>query len=156
MIELYVRNRQRTHRINLPLFKEIASNLITRICGPEARIGVILVGDREITRLNEAYLQHRGSTDVLAFGYAAEQGSARHGELFVCVDEALRMAPRFRATWQKEVVRYLIHGLLHLQGHEDSTPAQRRRMKLAENALVKKAAKQFALSDLSEKASVRL
>ena len=46
-----------------------------------------------------------------------------HGEIFICVDEAVLQARKFRTSWQSEIVRYLVHGVLHLLGHDDSRPA---------------------------------
>lgn len=149
MSELYVRNRQRSRPINTRLLRNIALRLLAQIWPGESRIGILLVGAREMARLNEAYLGHAGSTDVLAFGYAAKSSGPLHGEVFICVDEAIRQARRFRTTWEKEVVRYLVHGLLHFQGHEDSTAAKRKRMKRAENALVRSSAREFSPSQLS-------
>ena len=42
-----------------------------------------------------------------------------HGEMFICVDEAIVQAKKFKTNWQSEVVRYIIHGILHLLGHDD-------------------------------------
>src|ERR1044071_4659238 len=70
MSELYVRNRQRTQPINLKLLESIALFLVGKTCPAEYRVGVLLVGEREMSRLNEAFLKHAGPTDVLAFGYA--------------------------------------------------------------------------------------
>jgi rRNA maturation RNase YbeY len=155
MSELYLRNRQRTRPINLKLLERIAATLVTKTCPADFRIGILLVGARQMTQLNEAFLKHGGPTDVIAFGYATDQCRSLHGEIFICVEEALRQARRFRTTWQKEVVRYLAHGLLHFQGYDDSTPAERGRMKRVENSLVQELAGQFCLSQLSRKPKVR-
>ncbi len=56
-----------------------------------------------------------------------------HGEIFVCLPEAMKQARRFRTTWQTELVRYLVHAILHLSGYDDRTPAKRRVMKRAED-----------------------
>ena len=72
-----------------------------------------------------------------------------HGELFVCVDEAVAQAKQFRTTWQSEVVRYIVHGVLHLLGHDDLKPALRRKMKRAENRLVRRLAGRFSLAQLA-------
>jgi probable rRNA maturation factor len=151
MSELYVRNRQRTRPINLRLLQAIARALLAQIGPRDFRVGVLLVGAKEITRLNEAFLKHAGPTDVMAFGYSTGHSQSLHGEVFICVDEALRQARRFRTHWQKEVVRYLAHGLLHLQGYDDSTAAARQRMKALENALVRQTARQFQLRRLNRK-----
>lgn len=155
MSELYVRNRQRTRLINLRLLERIAAAVIARTCPADYHVGVLLVGDKEMARLNEDFLQHAGTTDVLAFGYVADRRRSLHGEVFICVDEALKQARRFRTTWQKEVVRYLTHGLLHFQGYDDSTPARRGRMKAVEDVIVQELAGQFSLSQLSRKPRVR-
>ena len=45
-----------------------------------------------------------------------------HGEIFICVDEAIPQAKEFRTSWQSEIVRYIVHGVLHLLGHEMPSP----------------------------------
>jgi probable rRNA maturation factor len=155
MSELYVRNRQRTRPINLKLLQSIAATLIDKTCPSDFRVGILLVGGPEMARLNEAFLNHAGPTDVLAFGYTADHCRSLHGEVFICVDEALRQARRFRTSWQKEIVRYLAHGLLHFQGHDDSTAPARQRMKTVENTLVREAARRFCLSQLARGPRVR-
>ena len=113
-----------------------------------------------MTRLNETFLRHKGSTDVITFDYAEQvdqasrlssprpqlalPGQARrlscllHGEIFVCLDEAVSQARRFHTTWQSELVRYVVHGVLHLLGYDDRDSRARRRMKAAEDALVRR------------------
>jgi len=86
--------------------------------------------------LNWQHLQHEGPTDVITFGYA-DGGKVLHGELFICIDVAVEQARQFRTTWQDELMRYVIHGILHLQGYDDMEPAKRRIMKRAENRLLK-------------------
>jgi probable rRNA maturation factor len=98
-----------------------------------------LINAKEMTRLNEEFLGHAGSTDVITFNYqeGAGEGIGLDGEIFISVDDAVASAPRFRATWQSELVRYLAHGMLHLRGYEDGGPAARREMKKEENRLLK-------------------
>ena len=60
-----------------------------------------------------------------------------HGELFVCVDEAILHARGFRTSWQSEVIRYVVHGVLHLLGHDDHRAADRRKMRQEENRLLR-------------------
>ncbi len=66
-----------------------------------------------------------------------------HGEIFICVDEAIAQARKYAPRWQSEIVRYVIHGILHLLGHDDSRPAARRRMKREENRLLRRLAGKF-------------
>jgi len=97
-----------------------------------------------MARLNEQFLGHAGSTDVLTFDY--QEGAAPGGwcgEIFVSVDDALASAPRFRASWQLELARYLVHGVLHLRGYDDRRPAARREMKREENRVLKALSRSF-------------
>jgi probable rRNA maturation factor len=59
------------------------------------------------------------------------------GDIIVCVDEAVAQAKRYRATWQAELSRYIVHGVLHLLGYDDSTAVARQRMRRQENRLMK-------------------
>jgi probable rRNA maturation factor len=65
------------------------------------------------------------------------------------VDEAIIQARRFRTSWPAELVRYLVHGVLHLRGFDDHTAADRRRMKTEENRLLRLLAGRFPLSQLA-------
>jgi len=131
----------------------------------KAEIGIYLVGAPEMTRLNETFLKHKGSTDVIAFDYrdkgragcsrpAAKLGAigtsrpTLHGEIFVCMDEAVLQARKFGASWQSETVRYVVHGVLHLLGHDDLRDAARRKMKSEENRLLREITRRFPLSKL--------
>lgn len=117
---------------------------------------VYIVRAPEMARLNEKFLQHTGSTDVITFDYSFNsRPSARdprrtlHGEIFICIDDARAQARQFRVSWQSELTRYLIHGILHLRGFDDMTPALRRKMKREENRLLRKMARLFPLRKLA-------
>jgi rRNA maturation RNase YbeY len=107
-----------------------------------------------MARINKTFLNHEGSTDVITFDYAelktqnSKLKTVLHGELFICVDDAIAQAREFRTTWQSEVIRYLVHGVLHLLGHDDHAAAARRRMKREENRLLRRLAREFSLADL--------
>ncbi len=150
---LALRNCQRTRPINLPLLRQITRALLASLRpGQPFALCVNLVGTPEIIRLNETYLRHAGPTDVITFDYGdCAQPGFLHGEIFLCVDVALRQARRFRASWQSEITRYVAHGLLHLHGYTDRTSRQRRRMKAAEDRLCRQLSRSFRLSDLGRK-----
>jgi ssRNA-specific RNase YbeY (16S rRNA maturation enzyme) len=66
-----------------------------------------------------------------------------HGELFICLDDAVAQAREFRTTWQRELVRYIVHGVLHLCGHDDHAAVPRRVMKREENRLLRELSRRF-------------
>jgi len=114
-------------------------------------LSVCLVNTAEITSLNESFLHHKGPTDVITFDYSdAGAVSGILGEIFICIDQAVSQARRFRTTWQSELVRYLVHGLLHLCGYDDRTAKSRREMKAAENRLLRQLARRFDFAELGD------
>jgi probable rRNA maturation factor len=70
------------------------------------------------------------------------------GEIFICVAEAERQAKVFGTDWRSEVVRYVVHGILHLMGYDDLQPLARKKMKREEGRLVRELSRRFALSKL--------
>jgi len=130
-------------------------------------LAISIVRAPEMVRVNETFLRHEGSTDVITFDYADYEltvsrrqskadlpaGRRKHvqGEIFICIDDAVVQAREFRTTWQSELTRYVIHGVLHLLGYDDIEAADRRKMKRKENRLVKEVARLFPLSKLGGK-----
>jgi probable rRNA maturation factor len=154
-MKLAIANRQRTKKINPRLLKQIVGELFTELKLVEVELGIALVGAKEMARVNWDFLQHEGSTDVITFDHSepadsSQQTAAKvHGELFICVDDAIAQAQKFGTTWQAEVVRYVVHGVLHLLGYDDLKPVLRRAMKRKENWLVRHLGKQFDFLQLS-------
>jgi probable rRNA maturation factor len=64
------------------------------------------------------------------------------------VDEAVLQAKKFGTTWQSEIARYIVHGILHLLGHDDLHAAARRRMKREENRRLAGLSKKFSLAQI--------
>jgi rRNA maturation RNase YbeY len=172
---LTLRNRQRVRRVDLPVLRRIAHALL-RETWPEGNfdLAIYVVAEPEMIGLNENFLRHQGSTDVITFDYAERVGRASrlspfpapnppsrdrrdacptllHGEIFVCMDEAVSQARRFHTTWQSELVRYVVHGVLHLLGYDDQNTRARRKMKAAEDRLVRRLARRFTFRELSSK-----
>ncbi|HEX5221202.1 MAG TPA: rRNA maturation RNase YbeY [Verrucomicrobiae bacterium] len=157
-LDLTLQNRQRTRAMDLRQLRTIVTALLSELLEiKQAELGVTLVAEAEMTRLNETFLQHEGSTDVLTFDHRepgtrnSKRGTAIHGEIFVCVDDAILQARQFRTTWQSEVVRYVVHGVLHLLGYDDHRATDRRKMKREENRLLGLLTARFPLSRLARK-----
>jgi probable rRNA maturation factor len=172
-MNVVIANRQRTKKINSLFLKQIVDGLFAALKITEVEIGINLVGVREMTLVNETFLQHAGSTDVITFDHSVGQASrlshfkskkirdrrdacpTLHGELFVCVDEAVVQAKNFKTSWQSEIVRYIVHGILHLLGHDDLKTRLRRKMKREENRLVRLLAKKFSLAQIGGGSKLR-
>lgn len=144
-------NRQKSRGLRLALLRQVAKHLLEQSrAQQDYELGVHLINSSEMARLNETFLGHSGSTDVITFNHQETSGGdSLHGEIFISVDDAVAQAGQFGATWQSEVVRYLAHGILHLEGHDDLRPGPRRAMKREENKLVKELAQRFDLNRLN-------
>ena len=151
-MNIVIANRQRTKKIDVRLLKQIIGGLFAELNISAGELGINLVGAKEMAKVNWQFLQHGGSTDVITFdhtdGAHGKTRPALHGELFVCVDDAVAQAMEFRTSWQSEAVRYIVHGVLHLLGHDDLKPHLRHKMKRAENRLVRRLAGEFSFAQL--------
>jgi rRNA maturation RNase YbeY len=153
-------NRQQTKKINVRLLKQIVNELFAELEISEAELGIALVGAKEMAEVNWRFLQHEGSTDVITFDHRncelriANCELKIYGELFICVDDAILQAKQFGTHWQSEVVRYIVHGILHLLGHDDLKPNLRRQMKREENRLVRRLAKKFSLAQIAGRSKI--
>jgi probable rRNA maturation factor len=154
-----ISNRQRARKIDLAWLKEITAAALAELDIQHSELGIILVGAKEMASLNGKFLGHKGATDVITFDYKSPESTVHspqskvdgpqvYGEIFVCIPEAERQAKVFGTHWQTEVVRYVVHGILHLLGHDDLEALARKKMKREEDRLVREVSRCFALSKL--------
>jgi probable rRNA maturation factor len=146
-----VQNRQRGRKLDTRLLRVITRWLLSDALQVQTyRLAVYVVAPDEMTHLNETFLKHKGSTDVLTFDYSENaEATSLLGEIFVCAEEAVIQSARFRTDWRSELVRYVVHGTLHLLGYDDHRLASRRKMKKMENLTLKRLAGRFDLKKLS-------
>lgn len=90
-------------------------------------LDVALVDDRASAEVHDAFMGVPGPTDVITFD---------HGEIVVGVEVAVRQAEAHGEPLEREIFRYLVHGVLHLAGHEDATASGRATMERAQEILV--------------------
>lgn len=81
--------------------------------------------------INKKYLKHDYVTDVLTFDF--EDGTA---EIVICPQIASRYAKRHQTSTDKEIVLYVVHGILHLAGYDDHSPQDTLKMRRMENELL--------------------
>ena len=101
-----------------------------------------------MARANAQFVGHEGTTDVITFSYFDDPDSLFPGEaaveLIICIDAALREgAAREDSSYSREMVLYLVHGLLHSAGEDDLSPGSRRRMRRREREVLAGLEKEF-------------
>jgi len=94
-----------------------------------ATLEVALVDDATSACVHRDFMDIEGPTDVITF---------HHGEIVIGVEVSQRQAEEFGEPLPREILRYLVHGLLHLAGHEDEDPAERAVMESVQEAIVAK------------------
>ena len=115
-----------------PLLKKAALSALSGI-KRKGELGLIIVADEEIKRLNKTFLSHTGVTDVIAFSYpepafAPPGETASFGDIYICLPQARRQAAKMGHSLETELLILAVHGALHLSGMDDATAALRKKM----------------------------
>ncbi|HET8724454.1 MAG TPA: rRNA maturation RNase YbeY [Anaeromyxobacteraceae bacterium] len=107
---------------------------------PGAGLSILLTRDGPIRTLNRRWRGVDHATDVLSFPATDPPGAGDDlGDLAISLDVASRRARRAGRTLAEEVDLYLVHGILHLLGHDHVRPGEAREMARAEDALLGRA-----------------
>lgn len=102
-----------------------------------ASLNILLTGDKRIQRLNRQFLGRDEPTDVIAFGM--KRGGHLKGfigDIVVSVETAECNSRRFNTTKRKEILLYIIHGILHLLGYGDETKKETRIIQERQNRIL--------------------
>ena len=94
-------------------------------------VGYLFCDDEKILEVNRDYLQHDYYTDIITFDY--DEGDQINGDLVISLDTVRTNAELFGTTYEEELHRVIIHGILHLCGINDKGPGEREIMEAAEN-----------------------
>ena len=94
-------------------------------------IGYMFVNDEKILEVNNEYLSHDYYTDVITFDYC--EGDILNGDIVISLDTVRTNAEKFGKTYEEELYRVIIHGILHVCGINDKGPGEREIMEENEN-----------------------
>jgi probable rRNA maturation factor len=138
-VSVYLRNATRGRRLDPRRLRRTTEQLLTALGEGGASVSLTLVRDAEIRALNRAYRGKDRATDVLSFplGPSAADPTRERllGDVVISVDTAARQAADYDAPLEREIERLLIHGLLHLLGHDHEQAGERERMEAEERRL---------------------
>jgi rRNA maturation RNase YbeY len=95
------------------------------------RLTYIFCSDEYLYRLNVDYLQHDTYTDIITFPYGEE---IIEGDLFISIERVRENAATLGVPFEQELRRVMAHGLLHLCGYGDKTPAEQQQMRQKEES----------------------
>jgi probable rRNA maturation factor len=137
-----VSDRQSLLRVSARGLERLVRSALIAEGVEQAEIGVILVDDRRIAAVHRRWLGLAGPTDVITFDLSAgtagpPRAGVLAGDIVVSTETARRMARAVGWTPRQELAYYIVHGVLHLTGYDDHTPADRRQMRARERAVMK-------------------
>jgi probable rRNA maturation factor len=131
MIEVEISDCQSRLAVDEGRIAEAAQRILAEAGVSSASLSVAIVDDPQIHELNRRHLSHDYPTDVLSFVLEQDDASLE-GEVIVSADTAAAQGGRYGWKAEDELLLYVIHGLLHLVGHDDATPQARAIMRSAE------------------------
>jgi rRNA maturation RNase YbeY len=93
------------------------------------------INDKELLSINQEFLKHNTLTDIITFDYC--EGKQINGEIYISIERVKENALRFNVSFQKEIQRVIIHGVLHLCGLKDKSKAEKEKIRKKEDACLK-------------------
>jgi len=94
-------------------------------------LNFIYTSNPELREMNREYLNHNYYTDVITFDYT--EGDIISGDVFISVDQVQKNADSYSQSFENELRRVMVHGVLHLLGFGDASDAEKKRMRKMEN-----------------------
>ncbi len=98
-------------------------------------VGYLFTTDERILEVNNEYLGHNYYTDIITFDY--DEGDTINGDIVISLDTVRTNAEKYHKTYDDELHRVIIHGILHLCGINDKGPGERAIMEAAEDRALK-------------------
>ena len=112
---------------------------ITESCQTEdfkiQELNYIFCDDEYLLKINQDYLQHDYLTDIITIDYVS--GKNISGDLYISIDRVKENATEFNVTFENELKRVMIHGVLHLMGYSDKSDTATTEMRAKEEEKIK-------------------
>jgi probable rRNA maturation factor len=122
--------------INKKLIKQYLIQLIKEHGRKAGTISIIFCSDEYLLKINKQYLNHDFFTDVITFDYC--ENEIISGDIFISIDRISENSEKFQQSFNRELLRVLFHGILHLVGYNDKTREEKKIMKEMENFYLNK------------------
>ena len=121
----------------LPNEEALASWIEESIKQEESLLGeinYIFCNDEDLLKINVKYLNHDTYTDIISFDYSLNETIS--GDIYISLERVEENAEKFNVTFENELHRVMIHGILHYLGYKDKTEQDKNEMRSKENELI--------------------
>lgn len=119
--------------------EEVIANWIIKVLGKEGfecgGVNYVFCDDEYLHKLNVKYLNHDSLTDIISFDDSMDKNIA--GDIFISIERVAENAKSFEVSFNEELHRVMIHGILHFMGYKDKTEEESQRMRQKENNAIK-------------------
>jgi probable rRNA maturation factor len=117
------------------LLRKWLSNIIKKESRKANQINFIFCSDNYLLEINRQYLQHDYYTDIITFDLS--EGKEIVADIYISIDRVKDNAKSNSTTIKNEMHRIMVHGILHLLGYKDKSPADKKKMTAAEDTCLK-------------------
>ena len=136
-MEIAVKNHQKKILLNCPQISKITKTILHREKVSQASLSIVFVTYQKIKALNKKFLKRSYATDVLAFDGREGKSKDLAGDIIISTDAAIKNTKIYETTLEREIIFYVIHGILHLLGFDDHKPSAIKKMRKKEQELLK-------------------
>lgn len=130
---VYVENLHRAYRLDDGMIRRIAAAVLKKVGRSSGALDIAFLDDRAMRVCNRRYTRHDRTTDVLSFPLE----DPVFGQIVISIDRAAAQSVAYGTGRAEELVRYVVHGILHLCGYDDITRADRERMSAKEDRILR-------------------
>ncbi len=130
----FVKNSIKTKLANKAELKKWLSSVIKKEGFRIGKIHFSFIGDEELLAINKQFLNHDTYTDIITFDY--NERDIIHGEIFISIDRVIENANKNKVSFEKELHRVMVHGILHLCGYSDKTKKNKLEMTSKEDEML--------------------
>ena len=116
---------------NRTLLKQAITQLLKKYGRDLESLNFVFCNDERVLEINKQFLQHDYYTDIISFELS-RKSEPLQGEVYISVDRVRDNAQNLGQSFNRELHRVIIHGVLHFLGYKDKTTAEAARMRKAE------------------------